>query len=232
VGGLFEGKIVVKDVEKGLQDAFDKKDKAYLLNMFPNVLSEYPENLIQESQTVLNTLSKEQLDKLFPHIQPEYLVNLKEDQKKELVVRLEGFLKPVEITKAGGKVSMAGKSKKVKKLRNEGRPDPDGGPIAEMDGRELYYAALESAGVSELEGADYLAAIVTKLLGYDNVDEFFQDNPGAVDAVENWIIKHIDAGSPWIERLQDIVGGEGEDDKEELAKLGVTAKPGDDAQEN
>jgi hypothetical protein len=99
--------------------------------MFPNVLQDYPEALLQESQTVLNLLSKEQIDNLFPHIQLQYLQNLKESEKKELVVRLEGFLKPVEITKAGGKVSMAGKSKKVKKLRNEGRPDPDGGPMPE-----------------------------------------------------------------------------------------------------
>lgn len=224
-----EKKIVVKkDIEKGLQDAFDKKDKVYLLNLFPNVLQDYPEILLQETQTVLNLLSKEEIDKRFPGINQEYLVNLKEDQKKELVVRLEGFLKPVEITKAGGKVSMAGKEKKAKKV-HEGRPDPDGGPIPEMDGHTLFIKAIEATDILSLDGEEYLVAIVTKLLGYDDVEEFFRDNPGAVEAIEAWVIKHIDADSPWFERLQDIVAGEVEEEPEGDVRGGAQSyRPEDD----
>lgn len=74
-------------VEK-ISDAFDKSDKQYVVNLFPNVLPDYPMQLVQEAQTVLNTLSADEMDKLWPNINREYLVNLKEDELQELADRM------------------------------------------------------------------------------------------------------------------------------------------------
>jgi hypothetical protein len=171
---LKDDKVVIKEeVEKGLYDAFEKKDKAYLLNLFPNVCQCYPQELIQESQTVLNLLSKEQIDKLFPHIQSEYLVNLREDQKKELVTRLEGFLKPQEVTKSGGKMTMAVKPKAKKKVA-EGVSKSDGGSISSP----VRYSNLASrisqwiGGDLNLSGQDLVHLVWAFGMDQDLFDDF------------------------------------------------------------
>jgi len=74
-------KVSVKEeaVEK-LVDAFDKSDADYVIDLFPHTDPDYPLMLVNESQTVLNTLSSEEMDKLWPNINREYLVNLKESE--------------------------------------------------------------------------------------------------------------------------------------------------------
>lgn len=65
---------------QALHDAFGRDDASYVLNLFPHVLPEYPKMLVQEAATVLNLLSGEEVELLFPHIQAEYLANLKESE--------------------------------------------------------------------------------------------------------------------------------------------------------
>jgi hypothetical protein len=87
---LKDDQLVIKETAvDGLLDAFDKDKKDYLLKLFPNVIPGYPEVLIQETRTVLNDLSSEEMAKLFPNIDTEYLVNLKESELLELSARVE-----------------------------------------------------------------------------------------------------------------------------------------------
>ena len=84
-----ESKILIKeDASKKLADAFDKDSVADLLAMFPNVLPDYPRVLVQESKTVLNLLSSDEMARLFPNINMEYLKNLKESELQALAKKL------------------------------------------------------------------------------------------------------------------------------------------------
>jgi len=87
---LKEAKLVVKeDAAKRMADAFDKEDRQELLDLFPNVIPDYPMQLVQETKTVLNLLSSDEMARLFPNINSEYLVNLKESELEELANQME-----------------------------------------------------------------------------------------------------------------------------------------------
>lgn len=98
-----------------LVDAFDKADKQYVLDLFPNVLPEYPEALVQETKTVLNLLTPDEMARLWPNINPEYLINLKEDQLEELVAKLDEMC---------GKPHGKKKAKKKEQPKSEGKDTP------------------------------------------------------------------------------------------------------------
>ena len=83
------GLVVKEDAPKKLADAFDKDSVADLLAMFPNVLPDYPRVLVQESKTVLNLLSSDEMARLFPNINMEYLKNLKESELQALAKKLQ-----------------------------------------------------------------------------------------------------------------------------------------------
>jgi hypothetical protein len=53
-------------------------------------------------------------------------------------------------------------------------------------------------------------------LGYRDVDEFFEDNSGAFEALLSWIQKsHV---PEWAEKLRDVVGGDDDDDDDDEDK--------------
>jgi len=89
--GLFEkkdGQIVVKEeVEPKVGESFDRSDLDYLKTLFPNVNFEYVQySIVQESvkrvlpevKTPINLKSTEEVDLLFPNINKDYLVHIKE----------------------------------------------------------------------------------------------------------------------------------------------------------
>lgn len=127
---LFEStdaEVTVKEgsIEK-LVDAFDKTDSAYVIDLFPHVDSDYPMMLVQESQSVLNTLSSDEMDRLWPNINREYLVNLKESELQDLYNKVvEGCgmqHEPKKSKKKAKKEGVAGPA--LRRNRDSGRGAP------------------------------------------------------------------------------------------------------------
>ena len=58
-------------------------------------------------------------------------------------------------------------------------------------------------------GIENLEALV-KVLGYKDLDAFFEDNSGALDAIVEWI--GSESIPEWRRRLEDIVGSEDDED--------------------
>lgn len=66
---------------------------------------------------------------------------------------------------------------------------------------------------------------VAKALGYDNLNEFFCDNPGAIEAIYEWI--NTQRNTDWDEKL--TVEDNESDDEDEREPLRYTFNRGDDS---
>ena len=54
---------------------------------------------------------------------------------------------------------------------------------------------------------------LAQVLGYSDsyqsaLQSFFEDNPGAIEAVANWVEGQVDQNTEWQEALREEVGGE------------------------
>jgi len=109
-----EGRFIINEESvKALVDAFDKQSKEYLFQMFPNIIPEYVETLLKETKTVINTLSTDEMARLFPNIDKIYLINIKERAE------LEELAKTLETCVGVSKKPELKLKKKKKKLKKE-----------------------------------------------------------------------------------------------------------------
>ena len=175
---VVEDELTIKeDAAKILHDAFDKEDSKYLLALFPHVLPEYPMALVQEAQTVLNTLSPEEMDLLFPHIQPEYLVNLKESELDALVVKFVeacGYKHPK-------------KEKVVKKKEKKEEALNDSNP-------EVYQDVTFTLNLGELTSDEY--AGIMRMVNEESTDvntyTYVQGPTGPTDVLNPEVQAYVD----------------------------------------
>ena len=83
----------------------------------------------------------------------------------------------------------------------------------QMDGFELMETWMDKNAVRFDDEQDLTNLI--EVLGYrQGLREFFGDNPGAIEALFNWISENIDNVSDWKENLRDELEGAMEDEEE------------------
>jgi len=83
----------------------------------------------------------------------------------------------------------------------------------QMDGFELMETWMDKNGVRYDDEQDLTNLI--EVLGYrQGLREFFGDNPGAIEALFNWISENIDNVIDWKENLRDELEGTVEDEEE------------------
>ena len=92
-----------------------------------------------------------------------------------------------------------------------------------MDDRKMY--SMEGQ-----RGVNNLKRIVTEVCGYDDkwagtLANFFEDNPGAIEAVIEWIGSR--RNPDWTDNLEGMVGAEEEDPVGDLAPPEETASESD-----
>jgi hypothetical protein len=86
--------------------------------------------------------------------------------------------------------------------------------IDQMDGYELMETWMEKNAVRYDDEQDLTNLI--EVLGYrQGLREFFGDNPGAIEALFNWVSETIDRVPDWKENLRDELEGMMEDSEEE-----------------
>jgi len=86
--------------------------------------------------------------------------------------------------------------------------------VDEMDGYELMELYMDKRAVRYDDEQDLTNLI--EVLGYrQGLREFFGDNPGAIEAVFNWISENVDRVTDWKENLRDELTGMMEDSEEE-----------------
>jgi hypothetical protein len=103
------------------------------------------------------------------------------------------------------KEKMPSMSKKKKMMKES---------IDEMDGYELFELYMDRKAVRFDD--EYELTNLVETLGYrQGLREFFGDNPGAIEAIFNWISENIDRVPDWKENLRDELEGEMEDSEEE-----------------
>jgi hypothetical protein len=103
------------------------------------------------------------------------------------------------------KEKMPSMSKKKKMMKES---------IDEMDGYELMEVYMEKNAVRYDDERDLTNLI--EVLGYrQGLREFFGDNPGAIEAIFNWISETVDRVPDWKENLRDELQGMAEDSEEE-----------------
>jgi hypothetical protein len=83
----------------------------------------------------------------------------------------------------------------------------------QMDGFELMETWMDKNAVRFDDEQDLTNLI--EVLGYrQGLREFFGDNPGAIEALFNWISENIDNVTDWKENLRDELEGAMEDEEE------------------
>lgn len=104
-----------------------------------------------------------------------------------------------------------------KKVKNKKMPSKKKKMMKEsfdqMDGFELMETWMDKNGVRYDDEQDLTNLI--EVLGYrQGLREFFGDNPGAIEALFNWISENIDNVIDWKENLRDELEGTIEDEEE------------------
>lgn len=104
-----------------------------------------------------------------------------------------------------------------KKVKNKKMPSKKKKMMKEsfdqMDGFELMETWMDKNGVRYDDEQDLTNLI--EVLGYrQGLREFFGDNPGAIEALFNWISENIDNVIDWKENLRDELEGTMEDEEE------------------
>lgn len=103
------------------------------------------------------------------------------------------------------------RSKKKKRIMKEGISSEQ---INQMDGFELMETWMDKNGVRFDDEQDLTNLI--EVLGYrQGLREFFGDNPGAIEALFNWISENIDNVTDWKENLRDELADHSAEDEEE-----------------
>ena len=109
------------------------------------------------------------------------------------------------------KVKKSKMSSKKKKMMNEAIIPEQ---LEGMDGYELMEIYMDRNAVRYDD--EYDLTNLVEVLGYrQGLREFFGDNPGAIEAVFNWISETIDRVPDWKENLRDELSGMMEDSEEE-----------------
>jgi len=109
------------------------------------------------------------------------------------------------------KVKKSKMSSKKKKMMNEAITPEQ---LEGMDGYELMEIYMDRNAVRYDD--EYDLTNLVEVLGYrQGLREFFGDNPGAIEAVFNWISETIDRVPDWKENLRDELSGMMEDSEEE-----------------
>ena len=107
--------------------------------------------------------------------------------------------------------SKMNRSKKKKRIMKEGISSEQ---INQMDGFELMETWMDKNGVRFDDEQDLTNLI--EVLGYrQGLREFFGDNPGAIEALFNWISENIDNVTDWKENLRDELADHSAEDEEE-----------------
>lgn len=83
----------------------------------------------------------------------------------------------------------------------------------EMDGSELLSKWEAKKKYHHYEGETGLRRLeeLIRVIGYRSMDAFFEDNPGAMGAVRDWVEEWVDRLPEWKNNLADAVGGDGEE---------------------
>jgi hypothetical protein len=109
------------------------------------------------------------------------------------------------------KVKKSKMSSKKKKMMSEAITPEQ---LEGMDGYELMEIYMDRNAVRYDD--EYDLTNLVEVLGYrQGLREFFGDNPGAIEAVFNWISETIDRVPDWKENLRDELSGMMEDSEEE-----------------
>jgi hypothetical protein len=116
------------------------------------------------------------------------------------------------------------KKVKVKKMSSKKKMMKES--VNEMDGYELLQLWTDKNAVRYDDESDLTDLV--EILGYrQGLREFFGDNPGAIQAVFNWIEETIDRIPDWKENLKDELSGmmeEEEDSNIEIPPLDQSVK--------
>ena len=110
------------------------------------------------------------MDKLFPNINKEYLVNLKESELKELVKKLSEGISELE---------------EAPKRKYQHEPDPDGGPMSDDEEEMEEEGAVEQVETfvqGELE--TYLLELKDRAMDY-TLDQVTSDTDKAKEIVDH-----------------------------------------------
>ncbi len=77
--------------------------------------------------------------------------------------------------------------------------------MRDRDGQELVDAFIEQelGGAARFEGQTHSLETVVEGLGYRDLDEFLCDNPGAQDAIVEFIREWTDRCPEWKARLEE-----------------------------
>ena len=84
--------------------------------------------------------------------------------------------------------------------------------LESMDGYELLETWMEKNAVRYDDEQDLTNLV--EVLGYrQGLRDFFEDNPGAIEAIFNWVSETIETNQEWKDNLRDELEGMFEDDK-------------------
>ena len=91
------------------------------------------------------------------------------------------------------------------KYRKPGSVREDEQDLSKMSGSRLVdrYSELMSLAGTSSEVKDIIQAI-----GYSNLEDFFGDNPGAIDVIAGWIGRAVDKVPEWRSKLIQAIKAE------------------------
>lgn len=102
------------------------------------------------------------------------------------------------------------KKVKIKKMSSKKKMIKEN--LENKDGYELLEIWMEKNAVRYDDEQDLTNLV--EVLGYrQGLREFFEDNPGAIEAIFNWISETIETNQEWKDNLQDELEGMSEDDE-------------------
>jgi hypothetical protein len=103
------------------------------------------------------------------------------------------------------------KKVKIKKMTSKKKMVKEN--LENMDGYELLETWMEKNAVRYEDEQDLTNLV--EVLGYrQGLREFFEDNPGAIEAIFNWISETIETNQEWKDNLRDEIEGMSEDEEE------------------
>ncbi len=89
-----------------------------------------------------------------------------------------------------------------------------------MDGQRLIEKWQDAEGAYHFESNTKNLEKLTEALGYpadafgSSVENFLNDNPGAQQAIVDWVAEWLDRNGEWRERIQEIAGTDPDDEDE------------------
>lgn len=90
--------------------------------------------------------------------------------------------------------------------------------MSRIDTDELVDKFIEQNKLFNMEGSTGLRNLdkIVNVIGYENIDEFLMDNPGAIEGIISFVREIVESNQTWEDDFRDAVDEEDEDEEEEL----------------